>query len=59
MNTKAFFPCGQGSNLILGIDRENQIFFLRSPATVKFFPQNCQKRHFGVKKFITHPDAFV
>ena len=22
------FPCGEGSNLILGIGRENQIFFL-------------------------------
>ena len=37
MNTKAFFPCGGGSNLILGIGRENQIFFLRTPAAVKFF----------------------
>ena len=26
MNTKAFFPCGEGSNLILGTDTENQIF---------------------------------
>ena len=50
MNTKAFFPNGGGSNLILGIDRENQIFFLRTPAAVKFFLQNCQKWHFGVKK---------
>ena len=26
MNTKAFFPCGRGSNLILGTGTENQIF---------------------------------
>ena len=26
MNTKAFFPCGGGSNLILGTGRENQNF---------------------------------
>ena len=26
MNTKAFFPCGGGSNLILGTGTENQIF---------------------------------
>ena len=29
MSSKAFFPCAGGSNLILGIVRENQIFFLR------------------------------
>ena len=43
MNTKAFFPCGGGSNLILGIGMENQIFFLRTPATVKFFHQIVEK----------------
>ena len=60
MNIKAFFPCTGWSNLILRIGRENQIFLLRTPAAVKFFPQNCQKKwHFGVKKFITQPDAFV
>ena len=37
MNTKAFFPSGEGSNLILGISMENQIFFLRTPAVVVFF----------------------
>ena len=26
MNTKAFFPCGEGSKLILGTGTENQIF---------------------------------
>ena len=49
MNTKAFFPCGGGSNLILGIGRKNQIFFLRIPVAVKFFPQNCQKMAFWCK----------
>ena len=56
------FPCGGESNLILGIGREDQIFFLRTPAAVKFFPQNCQKMTFWCKKtsypprciFITH-----
>ena len=37
MNTKALFPCGGGSNLILGTGTENQIFSLRTPATVKYF----------------------
>ena len=50
MNTKAFSLVGDGSNLILGIGRENQIFFLRTPATVKFFPQNCQKMAFWCKQ---------
>ena len=43
MNTKALFPCGGGSNLILGTSMESQIFILRTPATVKFFLQDCQK----------------
>ena len=59
MNTKSFFPCGGGSNLISGINRENQILFLRTAATVKFFPQNCQKTFWCKQKIITHPDAFV
>ena len=37
MNTKAFSPCGGESNLILGTGTENQIFFLRTQATIKFF----------------------
>ena len=48
MTTKAFFPCGGGSKLILGTGTENQKYFLRTPAT-KFFhqiPKNC---HFSVK----------
>ena len=43
MNIKAFFPCGGESNLISGTGSENQIFFLRTPADVNFFSQNCQK----------------
>ena len=39
MNTKAFFPCGGGSNLILGTGTENQIFFLRTPGAIKSFHQ--------------------
>ena len=29
MSTKAFFPSGEGSNLILGISMENHIFIYR------------------------------
>ena len=36
---QSIFPCGGGSNLILGIGREKKIFFIRTPATVKFFHQ--------------------
>ena len=43
MNMKAFFPCWEGSNLILGTGKENQIFFLRTPATVNFFHQIVKK----------------
>ena len=39
MNTKAFFLCWEGSNLILGTGKENQIFILRTPATIKLFHQ--------------------
>ena len=36
MNTKVFFPFGEGSNLIFAIGRENQKFFLRTLASVIF-----------------------
>ena len=39
MTTKALFPCGGGSNLILGTGTENQIFLLRTAATRKCFHQ--------------------
>ena len=62
MNTKAIFHCGGGSNLNLGIGRENKIFFLRTPATVKFFHQIFRKMILWCKKkslptqmdFVTH-----
>ena len=50
MNTKALFPCGGGSNLILGTGTENQIFILRTPASINFFHQIIKNRHFYVKK---------
>ena len=61
MNTKAFFPCGGGSNLILGTGMENQIFFLRTPAAIKFFSPNCQKNDTLAQKIkiITHSDGFL
>ena len=43
MNTKAFFLCWEGSNLILGTGKENQIFILRTPATIKLFHQILKK----------------
>ena len=43
MNTKALFPYGGGSNLIFGIGRKNQIFFLRTPAAVKFYHKIFKK----------------
>ena len=59
MNTEAFFLCWEGSNLILGTGKENQIFILRTPATINFFQilKNC---HFGVRKksFLTHMDLY-
>ena len=36
---QSIFPCWEGSNLILGMGKENQIFFLRTPAAVNFFHQ--------------------
>ena len=57
MSTKAFYPCEEGSNLIIGTHMENQIFILRTPATIKLFHQILKNCHFGVKKIITHPDA--
>ena len=50
MSSKAFFLCWKGSNLILGTGKENQIFILRTPATIKLFHQILKKLHFGVKK---------
>ena len=43
MNTKAFFLSWEGSNLILGTGKENQIFILKTPATIKFIHQILKK----------------
>ena len=43
MSSKAFFPCGGGSNLILGTGMKSQIFILKTPATVKFFDRIVKK----------------
>ena len=40
MNTKAFFPFGEGSNLILRIGRENQIFFSKTYGHCQVFSSN-------------------
>ena len=59
MSTKAFFPCGGGSNLNLGTGTENQIFILITPAVIKFFHQILKNFHFGVIKIIPHAYGFV
>ena len=41
------FPCGGGSNLILGTGMENQIFILGTPAAVVFFT-GLSKNDFGI-----------
>ena len=41
---QSIFPCGGGSNLILGTGMENQIFILRTPAAVKFFLNKIVKK---------------
>ena len=47
---QSIFSLWGGSNLILGTGKENQIFILRTPATIKFFHQILKICHFGVKK---------
>ena len=37
------FPCGEDQTLILGTGKENQIFILRTPATINFFHQILKK----------------
>ena len=60
MSTKAFCPCGGGSNLILGTGTENQIFILTTPAAINYLNQILKNCHFGVKKtsFLTHMDLY-
>ena len=43
MNTKALFPSGGGSNLILGTGTENQIIILITPAAITFLHQILKK----------------
>ena len=50
MSIKALFPCGRGSNIILGTGTENQIFVLTTPAAIKFFSSNSQKLSLWCKK---------
>ena len=59
MSTKVLFPCGGGSNLILMTGKENQIFILRTPATIKRFHLILKNGHFGVIKIMTHPDGIA
>ena len=40
---QSIFPLWTRSNLILGTGTENQTFFLRTSATVKFFHQIVEK----------------
>ena len=55
---KKFFPCGGGSNLILGTGSENQIFFLRTPVALKFF-HHCQKMTLWCKKENHYPPRWI
>ena len=55
MSTKAFFPCGGGSNLILGTGTEKQIFILISPAAINLFSSNSQKLSLWCKKNHSSP----
>ena len=50
MSTKAFFPHGRGSNLILGTGTENHVFILRTPAAIIFFHQILKKMTLWSKK---------
>ena len=57
---QSIFPLQGSSNLILGTSIENQIFFLRTPAAIKFFHQILKEMTLWCKKkIITHPDGFV
>ena len=59
MNTKAFFPCGGGSNLILGTASENQIFFSKNSSQSQFFSPNCQKMTLWHKKNNHYPPRWI
>ena len=55
MNTNAFFLCWEGPNLILRTGKENQIFILRTPATVKFFTGLSKNDFSIILQTLTHP----
>ena len=59
MNTKALFPCGGGSSLILGTGTEKQILIQRTPSNVKFFHQILKNCHFGVKRKYHYPPRWI
>ena len=47
MNTKAFFPCGGGSNLILGTGRKNKTIIFH---TCIIFEKKLEWKNFYQKK---------
>ena len=67
MNTKAFFPCGGGSNLILGTGRENKIFFMNTHPAIEHIqsvtltvhiltnPQTVTMSKYFILQTPTHP----
>ena len=59
MSTKAFCPCGGGSNLILETGMENQIFILITPAAINFSSNSQKLSLWCKKKIIPHPYGFV
>ena len=59
MNTKAFFPCWERSNLILEQIGKTKYFFLKIPDAVKFFTKLSINKTLMKKQIITHPDGFV
>ena len=56
---QSIFPLLGRTKLILGTGKENQIFILKTPATIKFFHQISKNDILVLKKIITHPDGFV
>ena len=53
---QSIFPCGGGSNLILGTGIKSQISILTTPATVKFFFTGLSKNDFSIiLQTLTHP----
>ena len=59
MNTKSFFLCWEGSNLILGTGKENQIFILKNSSHYQVFSLNSQKMTFWCKKKNHYPPRWI